>query len=138
MVSYLNIDTILSILYASTRSVIESERIMTRVPLTLRLEGPLRDRLEVVSKLTAVSMNQLINHAVEEFLSNVAPDLEQDLEDKLRQLREYAPGDENFSEAIRRLVEAEAEIPDPLEGEVFRAGPLTEPQAQFRDLLFID
>ena len=108
---------------------------MTRVSLTLRLEGPLRDRLEVVSKLSEVSMNQLINHAVEEFLSNVTPDLERDLEDKLRQLREYVPGDENFIEAIRRLVEAEAEIPDPLEGEVFRAQPLTEPQAQFREML---
>ncbi len=111
---------------------------MTRVPLTLRLEAPLRDRLEVVSKLTEVSMNQLINHAVEEFLSNVTPDLERDLEDKLRQLREYAPADENFIEAIRRLVEAEAEIPDPLEGELFRAQPLTEPQAQFREMLLND
>ncbi len=111
---------------------------MTRVPLTLRLEGPLRDRLEVVSNLTEVSMNQLINHAVEEFLSNVTPDLERDLEDKLRRLRDYAAADENFIEAIRLLVEAVAEIPDPLEGEVFRTQPLTEPQAQFREILYSD
>ena len=111
---------------------------MTRVPLTLRLESPLRDRLEVVSRQADVSMNQLINHAVEDFLSNVTPDLERDLEDKLRQLREYTSGDKNFAEAIRRLVDAEAEIPDPLEGEIFRAQPLTEPQAQFREMLYSD
>ena len=111
---------------------------MTRVPLTLRLEGPLRDRLEVVSNLTEVSMNQLINHAVEEFLGNVTPDLERDLEDKLRQLRDYVAADEDFVEAIRQLVEAEVDIPDPLEGEVFQAEPLSEPQAKFREMLSRD
>ena len=111
---------------------------MAQVPLTLRLEASLRETLEVVSKLTRTSMNQLINDAVHQYLADLSPHLVQDLEAKLRQLQSQASVDRDSSEAIRRFAVAEVGVADPFEAEIFEAVPLTASQREFRELLLND
>lgn len=108
---------------------------MTQVPLTLRLDASLREGLQVVSRMTRTSMNQLINDAVQRYLTEHTPSLVAELEEKLAQLRAIEDVELDATEAIERFAQAEVEHSDPFEGELFDAVPLTDAQREFRQLL---
>jgi hypothetical protein len=114
---------------------------MSRVPFTLRIDAKERAALESLSEIEGRPVNQLLNEAIKGFLSRQGPK-ELSLETTLARLRAYRESDQGFQSAKARVVEAEATLEDPLEGELFQgqlvdgrpvpAGPV---QSRIRELL---
>ncbi|HYK04292.1 MAG TPA: hypothetical protein VE974_21255 [Thermoanaerobaculia bacterium] len=114
---------------------------MARIALTLRIDVEERAALENLSKVEGRPINQLLNEAIKSYLSQRGQ-RERSLEASLAGLREYRMRDPEFRRAIDGFVEAEADLEDPLEGEVINgefidgqfqpAGPV---QSRIRELL---
>jgi hypothetical protein len=114
---------------------------MPRIPFTLRIDAEERAALESLSKIEGRPINQLLNEAIKSYLSR-RREKERSLEANLAGLRAYRKRDPGFERAIAALVEAEASLEDPLEGELiegqFIEGQLksTGPaQSKIRELL---
>jgi len=90
---------------------------MGRVPFTLRIDAEERAALENLSKIEGRPVNQLLNEAIKNFLSRRGPK-EIALESTLVRLRAYRERDPGFRSAIAELVDTEATLEDPLEGEL--------------------
>jgi hypothetical protein len=114
---------------------------MKRTPFTLRIDPGERAALGNLSKIEGRPINQLLNEAIKIYLSRRGRK-ERGLEATLADLQAYRKQDPGFRRAISALVEAEASLEDPLEGEPvagdfvegqFRpAGPV---QSKLRELL---
>ena len=89
---------------------------MARVAFTLRIDAEERAALENLSRIEGRPVNQLLNEAIRSFLIRRGPK-EVSLEANLARLRAYRERDPKFQRAIEAFVEAEASLPDPLEGE---------------------
>jgi len=87
---------------------------------TVRLEPSLQRGLETLSKVLKRPMNQLINEALHDYVSNRSHDVAQDLNKTLTALRAYSHRDPGFKAAIATAAKAEAEHGhnDPVDGEV--------------------
>jgi hypothetical protein len=90
---------------------------MARVPFTLRIDSEERAALENLSKIEGRPVNQLLNEAIKGFLGRRRRK-ELSLEITLARLRAYRERDPQFQSAIAELVESEAALDDPLEGEL--------------------
>jgi hypothetical protein len=88
---------------------------MTRVPFTLRMDQEERAALQAQSKIEGRPINQLLNDAIKNYLSQRTPK-ERTLEANLAKLRAYRKKDPGFDRAVAAFVEAEASLDDPLEG----------------------
>lgn len=93
---------------------------MTRKASTFRIEPSVRGALEHLSEVLNRPMNQLVNEALEDFITRRSRQVEQDLEVTLARLRAHRTRDPDFQEAISAAVEAEARHghDDPAQGEV--------------------
>ena len=93
---------------------------------TYRLDPLLQKELAFLGKITKTSGNRMVNNAVAEYLRVLAADVEADLEETLRRVKEYRKADPNFESAIARFAKAEAGLAgeDPVEGKTApAAGP---------------
>lgn len=91
---------------------------MARTAFTLRIDPEERAALKILSKLERRPINQLLNEAIKSYLSRKSRN-ERSLEADLRRLEAYRKKDPKFRRAISKLVEAEATVKDPLEGQPF-------------------
>jgi hypothetical protein len=114
---------------------------MARVPFTLRIDSEERAALENLSKIEGRPVNQLLNEAIKGFLGRRGPK-ELSLETTLARLRAYRERDPRFQSAIAELVESEAALDDPLEGELIEGkvidgdlAPAGPAQSRIRNLL---
>jgi predicted transcriptional regulator len=91
---------------------------------TVRLEPSLQRGLETLNKVLKRPMNQLINEALQDYVSRRSHDVAQDLSKALSELRAYRRRDPSFKAAIATAAKAEAEAEaehgqsDALDGEV--------------------
>ena len=109
---------------------------MARVPFTLRIDPEERDALADLSKVEGRPVNQLLNEAIRFYLQRRSAK-ERSLENNLARLRAYREKDPGFEKAIAEFADAEAQLTDPLEGEVVdmgraKPGPV---QSRIRELL---
>lgn len=89
---------------------------MARIPFTLRIGAEERSALESLSKIEGRPLSQLINEAIQDYLRQKGKK-ERATDVDLARLRAYRQQDPKFQRAIAALVEAEATVKDPLEGE---------------------
>ena len=112
---------------------------MPRTAFTLRIDAEERAALNILSKVERRPINQLLNEAIKSYLSRKGRN-ERSLENDLRRLEAYRRKDPKFRRAIDKIVEAEATVKDPLEGQPFEetgnpeesAGPV---QSKVREVL---
>ena len=85
---------------------------------TYRLDPHLRQGLRLLGKVRKVSVNQMVNEAVGEYLTARTAVVAADLEETLRRVRAYRETDPNFESAIAKFAESEARhgARDPVEG----------------------
>lgn len=95
---------------------------MARTAFTLRIDPEERDALKHLSKIEGRPINQLLNEAIRIFL-NQKGRRERNLEVSLQKLADYRKKDPSYRRAIEAVVEAEATVKDPLEGEPFEETP---------------
>ncbi len=106
---------------------------MSRKALTFRGDEALIDALTNLSRNVRRPVNQLITEAVRAYLARRSREVELDLEERLAKLRAYREADPDFEKAIDAFAEAEATLPDPVEGTVVGgAGPV---RREIRSLL---
>ena len=87
---------------------------------TVRLRPNLQQGLETLSQVLKRPMNQLINEALDDYVTRRSQEVEHDLNQTLTALRAYRRRDPAFHSAIAAAAKAEAEYghSDPLDGEV--------------------
>ncbi len=117
---------------------------MSRIALGLKIDAGARAALENLSKVDGRPVNQLVDEAIKSYLSRRVPK-GSSLEANLAALREYRKLDPGFERALDALVEAEATLEDPLEGEPIigdfidgRFEPAGPVQSKIRELLDAD
>jgi predicted transcriptional regulator len=118
---------------------------MIRKATTVRLEPTLQEGLEQLSKVLRRPMNQLVNEALQDFVSRRSQEVEQELASTLASLRAYRRRDPRFKRAIAAAAKAEALYgdQDPVEGTVVigelvdgqRSEPAGPVQSEIRQLL---
>lgn len=91
----------------------------------VRLEPELRAGLALLQGTLKMTMNKLINQAVDELISRRTAVVEADLEAMLRKVKAYRKRDPGFKRAIRATAEAEARassegLHDPAQGTISR------------------
>jgi hypothetical protein len=91
---------------------------MARTAYTLRIELAERNALKHLSKIERRPINQLLNEAIRNYLRQKG-ERERSLEASLADLRAYRKKDPGFRRAIAKVVEGEATVKDPLEGQPF-------------------
>lgn len=91
---------------------------MARSAFTLRIDIAERNALKHLSKVERRPINQLLNEAIKNYLRHKGQ-RERALEVSLDELRTYRKNDPGFRRAIAKVVEGEATVKDPLEGEPF-------------------
>jgi len=91
---------------------------MSRAAFTLRIDSQERNALKHLSKIEGRPINQILNEAIKIFLRQKGRK-ERSLEASLDSLDSYRKKDQGFKRAIAALVDAEATLKDPLEGEPF-------------------
>ena len=92
---------------------------MERVATTFRIDPVVKAGLSKLSKIQNMSLNQLANQAIREFVARRTLEVEGELESTLEDLRAYRKSDPNFERAIAAVVEAEiAAKHDPAEGRI--------------------
>jgi predicted transcriptional regulator len=91
---------------------------LARTAFTLRIEVAERNALKHLSKIERRPINQLLNEAIRNYL-RLKGERERGLEASLAELKAYRKKDPGFRRAIAKVVEAEATVKDPLEGELF-------------------
>ena len=93
---------------------------MDRLQTTVRLDEPLKKALERLSEVRHVTMNRLINQAVERFVTEGTSELAADMNETLDALKAYRASNVRRGAAIERIVASEAAIADdPVDGEPF-------------------
>jgi len=92
--------------------------VMARTAYTLRIELAERNALKHLSKIERRPINQLLNEAIRNYLRQKG-ERERSLESSLADLRAYRKKDPGFRRAIANVVEGEATVKDPLEGQPF-------------------
>ena len=109
---------------------------MARVPFTLRIDREERDALADLSKIEGRPVNQLLHEAIRFYLQRRGAK-ERSSENNLARLRAYGEKDPGFEKAITEFADAEAQLTDPLEGEVVdMSGSTPGPvQSRIRELL---
>ncbi len=85
-------------------------------PVTFQMDKAERIALETISETEGRSMGQLLNEAVKCYLSRWNQK-EAGLHTTLKNLQQYRKKNAGFQQAIAELVQAEATLNDPLEGE---------------------
>ena len=113
---------------------------MALIALTVQIDAGESAALKKLSKIEGRPINQLVNEAIERYLSSQPQ--EPSLEANLAALREYRKQDPGFERALDVLVDAEATLEDPLEGEPIigdfidgRFEPEGPVQSKIRELL---
>ncbi len=101
---------------------------MAQTAFTLRIGTQEHAALKHLSKIEGRPINQLLNEAVKIYLGRRGT-REQSLEASLANLKAYRKKDPGFRRAIAALVDAEATIKDPLEGEPFEETEQEQPKA---------
>jgi predicted transcriptional regulator len=91
---------------------------MPQIAFTLRIAAEERNALKHLSKVERRPINQLLNEAIRNYLRQKG-ERERSLEASLADLGAYRKKDPGFRRAIAKVVEAEATVGDPLEGEPF-------------------
>ena len=91
---------------------------MPQIAFTLRIGAEERNALKHLSKIEHRPINQLLNEAIKSYLHQRG-EKERSLEASLADLRAYRKKDTGFRRAIAAVVEGEATVKDPLEGEPF-------------------
>jgi predicted transcriptional regulator len=91
---------------------------MPQIAFTLRIGSEERNALKHLSKVERRPINQLLNEAIKNYLRQKG-ERERGLEASLAELKAYRKKDPEFRRAIAKVVEAEATIKDPIEGEPF-------------------
>lgn len=93
---------------------------MPRKASTFRIDPPVQQALENLSRALSRPMNGLVNEALRDYVERRSLAVEQDLELTLARLRAYRRRDPDFKAAIDAVVEAEASHgkDDPAEGRV--------------------
>ncbi|PYV59639.1 MAG: hypothetical protein DMG97_31355 [Acidobacteria bacterium] len=91
---------------------------MSRAAFTLRIDSQERNALKHLSKIEGRPINQILNEAIKIFLRQKGRK-ERSLEASLDSLDSYRKKEQGFKRAIAALVDAEATLKDPLEGEPF-------------------
>ncbi len=91
---------------------------MPQIAFTLRIGSEERNALKHLSKIERRPINQLLNEAIRNYLRQKG-ERERGLEASLGELKAYRKKDPGFRRAIAKVVEAEASVKDPLEGEPF-------------------
>lgn len=92
---------------------------MERVQTTLRLEQHIRAGLELIGSKRGMTLNKLMNLALQQFVAREVESLEAEASDTLARLRSYRDRDPDFTRAIEAVVEAEASAgDDPAEGKI--------------------
>jgi len=91
---------------------------MSRAAFTLRIDSQERNALKHLSKIEGRPINQILNEAIKIFLRQKGRK-ECSLEASLDSLDSYRKKEQGFKRAIAALVDAEATLKDPLEGEPF-------------------
>ena len=94
---------------------------MAQIAFTLRIGSQERNALKHLSKIERRPINQLLNEAIKNYLREKG-ERERGLEASLAELKAYRKKDTGFRQAIAKVVDAEATVKDPLEGEPFE-GP---------------
>ena len=91
---------------------------MSRAAFTLRIDSQERNALKHLSKIEGRPINQILNEAIKIFLRQKGRK-ERSLKASLDSLDSYRKKEQGFKRAIAALVDAEATLKDPLEGEPF-------------------
>jgi len=91
---------------------------MPQIAFTLRIGPQERNALKQLSKIERRPINQLLNEAIKNYLRQKG-ERERGLEASLAELKAYRKKDPGYRRAIAKVVEAEAAITDPVEGEPF-------------------
>ena len=91
---------------------------MSRAAFTLRIDSQERNALKHLSKIEGRPINQILNEAIKIFLRQKGRK-GRSLEASLDSLDSYRKKEQGFKRAIAALVDAEATLKDPLEGEPF-------------------
>jgi len=116
------------------RAVAKRTKVL-RKATTYRLEPRFQKGLALLGTITKKPANRMVNEAVGAYLASRTAEVEADLENTLRRVKAYRCADPDYESAIRKFVEAEAELAreDPAEGEMApAAGPA---QRMVRNLL---
>jgi predicted transcriptional regulator len=110
--------------HASTRQRLPRRR-MERKATTFRLSADVQKRLELLRKLRKAPLNQLVNSAVDQYVTSALAEEEVNLTDTLQRIREARQSDRHFEAAIGQFVESEAALAaeDPVEGKVVDVQP---------------
>jgi len=87
---------------------------------TYRLEPKTQAALVNLSKVLRRPMNVLVNQALQAYLDQQLPKVEQELETTLARLRTYREHDPTYERAIGAFADAEARFEDDLEGQVIK------------------
>ncbi len=106
---------------------------MGRVVFTLKIETEERAALENLSSKEGRTIDQLIREALRSFLLRHRPS-EPGLEGVVEKLRSYRERDTEGNRAREAFIEAEASIPDPIQG-VLTEGSLGPAQTKIREML---
>lgn len=91
---------------------------MAQIAFTLRIGPQERNALKHLSKIEKRPINQLLNEAIRNYLREKG-ERERGLEASLAELKAYRKKDPGFRRAISGVVDAEATVKDPLEGEPY-------------------
>lgn len=96
-----------------------------RKATTFRFSADVQKRLELLRKLRKAPLNQLVNLAVDQYVTTALAEEEVNLTDTLQRIREARNTDEHFESAIAQFVESEASLAarDPVEGKVLDVEP---------------
>lgn len=82
---------------------------MLRKSTTVRLEPTLQEGLEKLSKVLKRPMNQLVNEALQDYVSRRTHEVEQDLSKTLATLRAYRRRDPKLKRAITAAAKSEVQ-----------------------------
>ena len=93
---------------------------MPRKASTFRIDPPVQQALEDLSRVLRRPINGLVNEALRDYVDRRSRAVEHDLELTLARLRAYRRRDPRFEEARAAVVDAEAALgrDDPAEGKI--------------------
>ena len=106
---------------------------MDSVSLTLRLDSDSHAALSALSQSVQRSVNDLAAEAVSAYVKSNGANGEREWDATWRALRTRETKDTDHERAIERFVDAEARLPDPVEGSL-TTSHLTKAQSEIRSL----
>lgn len=100
---------------------------MDRVATTFRIEPRVKQGLTKLGKFRKLSLNQMANETIKDYIAREMEITRADLESTLAELRNYQQSDPDFERAMAEFVDAEVSAgEDPVEGDEATAPGRTE------------